>query len=77
MTLKEKKQFIEWARSQMIKNININHEGLSVEFFPTQLEPMNLDPKTLAEALSDSMPDDSTMLYASSEGIPDEKEDLQ
>lgn len=75
MTLEQSKKLIQWAKKQGISRIKVT--GMEVEFFPSQPEPMNLDPKSLAEALSDSMPDDETMLYASSEGIPKEQEDLQ
>lgn len=41
------------------------------EFFAPSAEPMALDAKTLSNILSDSMPPDSVMLFASSEGVPD------
>lgn len=54
-----------------------NSETGEVEFFEPKPEAPALNPKELAEALADSMPPDSAMLFASAEDIPiqsDEKD---
>ena len=67
MTLAESKQLIEWAKELGLKRVRSG--TFEVEFYPKH-EPMNFDPKSLAKTLTDSIPPDSEMLFASSEGIP-------
>jgi hypothetical protein len=43
--------------------------GIEVEFFEPRSEPMPLDPKALANILTESMPPDSAMLFASTEDM--------
>lgn len=50
---------------------SIKEYGIEAEFHVEQKEQMSLDPKTLAKVLSDSMPPDSSMLFASTEEITD------
>lgn len=71
MTLEQSKKLISWARKHGIARLKVT--GLEVEFFKQDPEPMKLDPKSLADALSDTMPPDSQMLFASSEDLPDDE----
>jgi hypothetical protein len=41
------------------------------EFFADKPTPMDMSPKAIASAMSDSMPPDSAMLFASSEDMPE------
>lgn len=44
-------------------------DGVKVEFFEPKPEPMKLDPVTLSKTLTDTMPPDSAMLFASTEDV--------
>lgn len=70
MTRDEAKELVEWAKDQGIKRMVCG--PLEVEFFGPKITPMSLDPKDLAKVFTDSMPPDTAMLFASTEGVPDE-----
>ena len=63
MTLADAKKLIEFCQDRGIKRIRSG--AFAVEFFPKMPEPMALDPLTLSKALTDSMPPDSAMMFAS------------
>lgn len=67
MTLEDAKKLIIFCEERGIKSVAF--EQFAVEFFPKEPEAMNLDPVALSKALTDSMPDDSAMLFASSEDM--------
>jgi hypothetical protein len=61
---------VDYCQGKNVKRIKLM--GVEVEFFDQQPAPMSLDPKDLAKTLTDSMPPDSAMLFASSEDMADE-----
>lgn len=70
MTLAEAQKLIKFCEGRRIKHLSFGQ--FSVEFFPKEPEAMKLDPASLAKTLSDSMPPDSAMLFASSEDMDTE-----
>jgi hypothetical protein len=66
------KEFIEICKSNGIKHAKLG--SFEVEFYPTPVAPMALDPVSLSKAFSDSMPPDTAMLFASSEDLNDQQE---
>lgn len=67
MTINEAKALLEFCERKNIKCVKF--EGLEAEFF--KAEPAPLDTKELVKAMTDSMPPDSAMMFASTEGIDD------
>lgn len=78
MKLSEIKKIIDLCESKAVKRLKI--DTFEVEFFQKTPEPMNLDQVTLAKALSDTLPPDSAMLFASAEDMmekgPNESEEF-
>lgn len=70
MTLNEAKALIEFCERKSIKSVKFGE--LEAEFFEKQAP--SLDPKDLAKALTESMPPDEAMLFASTEPIQDPNE---
>ncbi len=67
MTLSEAKKLIDYCEGKGVKRIRSG--AFMVEFFPKAPETMSLDPVSLSKALADSMPPDSSMLFASTEEV--------
>ena len=59
------KELIEFCKDKGLKRVRLG--DFEAEFFDTKPQPMSLDPKDLAKVLTDSMPPDSAMLFASVE----------
>jgi len=66
------KQLIKLGKENNIKFFKCG--ALELEFFAHIPEPMSLAPQDLAKVLSDSLPPDSAMLFASSEDMPTNEE---
>lgn len=67
MTLSEAKKLVEFCEGKRVKRVKSG--TFEVEFFDQTPEPMKLDPVSLSKALTDSMPPDSAMLFASTEDM--------
>lgn len=63
---------IELCEKKRIKRVKVN--DFEVEFFASEPEPMAFDPVSLSKILTDSMPPDSAMMFASTEDIAPEEE---
>lgn len=64
-------ELLDLCRSKGVRSFKSG--TFEAEFFPSKPEPMNFDPVELSKNLGPSMPPDSAMLFASSEGIPSEE----
>lgn len=66
-------ELISLCKDKGIKKVVVGaNQGIEIEFFPPQpkqAELMAMDPVSLSKALTDSMPPDSAMLFASSEDM--------
>lgn len=65
--INDTKKLIKFCEKHGIKRVKLG--DFEAEFFETKSE-MKLDPLSLSKTLSDSMPPDSAMLFASSEDLP-------
>lgn len=63
------KELIEFCKDKGLKKLRLG--DFEAEFFDIKPQPMSLDPKDLAKVLTDSMPPDSAMLFASVEDPQD------
>ena len=78
MKLSEIKKMIDLCESKAVKRLKI--DTFEVEFFQKTPEPMDLNMTNLAKTLSDSLPPDSSLLFASTEDMmekgPNESEEF-
>lgn len=70
LTYSDAKALIKFCEGRDIKALRIGN--FSIEFYP-QVDQMKFDPQSLAKTLSDSMPPDSQMLFASGDSNMDDK----